>query len=172
MHLTDDEPIQSYPAVNFDAQRPDGSGPDNENVVVRTAAHTALAREIAAASAVLLKNSKSGPRGLPLGQTKTIAVIGQDAKMPTPDCDLNKCNDGTMVIGCVSCIVQKMGNIQTTLRRWGSGSYSLDNVVPPIDAITNHIGSSGVVTSSLSNDVNAAIAAAREKDVAIVFANA
>ena len=69
--------------------------------MVRTAAHTALAREIAAASAVLLKNNKSGSRGLPLGQPKTVAVIGQDAKMPTPNCDLNMCNDGTMVIGYV-----------------------------------------------------------------------
>ena len=75
---------------------------------MRTAAHIALAREIAAASAVLLKNNKSGPLGLPLGQPKTVAVIGQDAKMPTPNCDLNKCNDGTMVIGCVSQAVQKM----------------------------------------------------------------
>ena len=56
--------------------------------------------------------------------------------------------------------------------RWGSGSYTLENVVPPINAITNHIGSNGVVTSSLSNDINAAVAAARGKDVAIVFANA
>jgi len=78
------------------------------NVVVRADAHTVLAREIAAASAVLLKNSKSGSRGLPLGQPKTVAVIGQDAKMPTPNCDLNKCNDGTMVVGCVSSVVQKV----------------------------------------------------------------
>ncbi|KAF9653741.1 glycoside hydrolase family 3 protein [Thelephora ganbajun] len=144
----------SYPAINFDAQKPDGSGSNNLNVVVRTDAHTALAREIAVASAVLLKNRKSGSRGLPLGQPKTVAVIGQDAKMPTHNCDMNKCNDGTMVVG------------------WGSGSYTLENVVPPIDAITNRIGSSGVVTPSLSNNIGAAVAAARGKDVAIVFANA
>lgn len=56
--------------------------------------------------------------------------------------------------------------------RWGSGSYSLDNVIPPVNAIISHVGDSGVVTSSLSNDINAAVAAARGKDVAIVFANA
>jgi beta-glucosidase len=88
-----------YPSVNFDSQHPDGSGPLNLNVSVRSAAHTALAREIAAASAVLLKNTASETRGLPLGSPKTIAVIGQDAKMPTSDCYLNECNDGTMVIG-------------------------------------------------------------------------
>jgi beta-glucosidase len=48
----------------------------------------------------------------------------------------------------------------------------LDYVVPPIDAITSHVGSSGVVTSSLSNNINAAVSAAKGKDVAIVFANA
>ena len=92
--------------------------------------------------------------------------------MPSPNCDLNKCNDGTMVVGCVSCVVQKAGSVQIMFRRWGSGSYTLENVVPPINAITSHIGGSGTVTSSLSNDINAAVTAARGKDVAIVFANA
>lgn len=55
---------------------------------------------------------------------------------------------------------------------WGSGSYTLDYVVPPIDAITAHIGSSGNITSSLTNDITAAVTAAEGKDVAIVFANA
>lgn len=164
--------VQPYPAVNFDSQRPDGSGPGNQNVVVRTAAHTALIREIAAASAVLLKNTRSGSQGLPLGQPKTIAVIGQDAKMPTPDCNLNMCNDGTMVIGCVTRVLQEMGCTQPTFRRWGSGSYTLDYVVPPIDAIKSHIGDNAVLTTSLTNDINAAVSAARGKDVAIVFANA
>ena len=69
-------------------------------------------------------------------------------------------------------VVPKTRSIEAACCRWGSGSYSLANVVPPIDAITSHIGSSGVVTSSLSNDINAAVAAAKGKDVAIVFANA
>lgn len=77
-----------------------------------------------------------------------------------------------MVVGCVLRAFPKTVFIQATFFRWGSGSYSLDNVVPPIDAITSHIGNSGVVTPSLSNDINAAVAAARGKDVAIVFANA
>jgi len=77
-----------------------------------------------------------------------------------------------MVIGCVSYVVPKIGFTKAAFRRWGSGSYSLDNVVPPIDAITSQVGNSGIVTSSLSNDINAAVATARGKDVAIVFANA
>lgn len=48
----------------------------------------------------------------------------------------------------------------------------MEYVVPPINAIKSHIGNTGIVTSSLSNDINAAVSAARGKDVAIVFANA
>ncbi|KAH0583308.1 hypothetical protein H2248_011176 [Termitomyces sp. 'cryptogamus'] len=155
-----------YPPVNFDAQRPDGSGSRNLNVSVRSDAHTSLVREIASASAVLLKNNRttttgtqSGTttRGLPLAasKVKTIAVIGQDAKMPNLHCnDLNECNDGTMSIG------------------WGSGSNSLEFIIPPIDAITSFVGMSANITSSLSNDLTTGPAAAEGKDVALVFVNA
>jgi beta-glucosidase len=103
-----------YPAVNFDTQHSDGSGSLNQHVNVRTDAHTALVREIGAASSVLLKNNRttsaSGAtiRGLPLNmsQIKTIAVVGQDALPPKMNCgDLNECNDGVMVIGCAQLIL-------------------------------------------------------------------
>lgn len=68
--------------------------------------------------------------------------------------------------------IRKVTFTQVAFHRWGSGSYTLDYVIPPIDAIKSHIGNSGVVTSSLSYDINAAVSAARGKDVAIVFANA
>ncbi|KAF9025904.1 glycoside hydrolase family 3 protein [Hymenopellis radicata] len=152
-----------YPAINFDAQKPDGSGSLNLHVSVRSAAHTALTREIGAASAVLLKNNRTTTsdgttiRGLPLakGSIKTIAVIGQDAKMPNLSCNnLGECNDGTMSVG------------------WGSGTNSLDFIVPPIDAITDFVGSSATITSSLSNDLSAGAAAAKGKDLCLVFVNA
>lgn len=111
----------TYPPVNFDAQKSDGSGPLNRNINVRSDAHTALNRDIAAASHVMLKNSKrnagvgAGSKMLPLSNTgagvKTVAVIGQDAKMPKVGCDLNECNDGVMVIGWVLLRVHhKMGH--------------------------------------------------------------
>ncbi|KAF8646427.1 hypothetical protein AX16_007220 [Volvariella volvacea WC 439] len=165
---------EGYPEVNFDSQRPDGSGPRNLGVSVRSAEHTALVREIAAASAVLLKNNRTlagggeggGPgqtsiRGLPVDFSKmrSIAVVGQDAKMPKLDCnDLNECNEGTMSVG------------------WGSGSNSLEFIVPPIDAITTHVRQNGAqgaaIQSSLSNDLNEGERVARGKDVAFVFVNA
>ena len=99
---------QGYPPVNFDSQHPDGSGPRNLNVTVRTLAHTALVREIASASAVLLKNNRSTTsagvttRGLPvsLERLKLIAIVGKDAKLPNLNCgNVNTCNDGAMSIG-------------------------------------------------------------------------
>ncbi|TFK63100.1 hypothetical protein BDN72DRAFT_848024 [Pluteus cervinus] len=241
-----------YPPVNFDVQKPDGSGPRNENVNVRTEGHVNLAKEIASASAVLLKNervgypefegysdlgvegygdlgfegaaeqgadsfkstwsswggqwvfaensegerqgrpagSERGPapqnlrdqehgnqgcgdqvshasthrkgmkRGLPVDfkKLKSIAVVGQDAKMPKKNCgELNECNEGTMSVG------------------WGSGSNSLEYLIPPIDAITAEAeaqGSDTVVESSLSNDSGRAERVSKGKDVAFVFVNA
>ncbi|KAJ7054126.1 glycoside hydrolase family 3 protein [Mycena amicta] len=155
-----------YPAVNFDAQHSDGSGSLNLGVSVRSDAHTALVREIGAASAVLLKNNRttttgaaSGTtvRGLPLAQSriKTMAVVGLDATYPNLTCnDLNECNDGTMSIG------------------WGSGSNSLAFIVPPITAIQSFVGTSATITTSLTNDLSAGPTAAKGKDVCIVFGNA
>ncbi|QRV72535.1 glycoside hydrolase family 3 protein [Ceratobasidium sp. AG-Ba] len=153
-----------FPATNFDAQKPDGSGSLNQNVNVRTDGHTALVKEIASASAVLLKNSRtaSNSAGLPLALPKTIAIIGQDAKKGSTDCRLNECNDGTMSIGSV-------------FQEWGSGSNSLDFLIAPYDALVSRVGSQGnktIITSSLSNDLDAAVAAARGKDVALVCVNA
>ncbi|CAE6466839.1 unnamed protein product [Rhizoctonia solani] len=148
-----------FPETNFDAQKPDGSGSLNLNVNVRTPEHTALVKEIASASAVLLKNSRTGTsgRGLPLALPKSIAIIGQDAKKGSTDCRLNECNDGTMSIG------------------WGSGSNLLDFLIAPYDAFVSRVAAQGnktTVTASLSNDLDAGVAAARGKDAAIVFANA
>ncbi|KAF7349862.1 Glycoside hydrolase family 3 protein [Mycena venus] len=155
-----------YPTVNFDAQHSDGSGSLNLHVDVRSAAHTALVREIGGASAVLLKNNRTTTtgtatgvttRGLPIAATrvKTMAVVGQDALLPNLSCnDLNECNDGTMSAG------------------WGSGSNSLQYIVPPITAIQNFVGTSATIATSLSNDLSAGPAAAKGKDVALVFVNA
>ncbi|TFK64270.1 glycoside hydrolase family 3 protein, partial [Pluteus cervinus] len=164
---------QGYPPVNFDSQKPDGSGPRNLNINVRSDEHTALVREIASASAVLLKNAPStGPngvkRGLPMdfSQIRSLAIIGQDAGMPNQDCgDLNECNDGTMSIG------------------WGSGSNSLEFIVPPSDAIQSEVnkvnaaggglgGQNVTIAKSMSNDLGNGPNAAKGKDVAFVFVNA
>ncbi|KAF8181130.1 glycoside hydrolase family 3 protein [Mycena galopus ATCC 62051] len=149
-----------YPAVNFDAQVPDGTGSLNLNVSVRSDAHTALSREIASNSAVLLKNTANA---LPLKTTaiKRVAIIGLDAIIPNLSCgqsDSNQCDDGTMTIGQVL---------------WGSGSNSLEFTVPPITALNETFAATGaVVTTSLTNDLTAGPKAAKGQDVTIVLANA
>ena len=80
--------------------------PPHLNVNVRSNGHTALAREIASASAVLLTNNPSnlpngGQRGLPMDfkKLRSVAIIGQDANMPKKNCgELNECNEGVMVV--------------------------------------------------------------------------
>ena len=87
---------KGYPSPNFDAQKPDGSGPLNLNINVRSDAHTSLVREIAGASTVLLKNKGA----LPLkGTEKTIAAVGLDIQAPEKGCLLNGCDGGTVCTG-------------------------------------------------------------------------
>ncbi|KAK2460318.1 hypothetical protein APHAL10511_007707 [Amanita phalloides] len=151
-----------YPPTSFNTQAQDKSGPLNQDVNVRSDAHTALVREIGSASAVLLKNNRTTSGGITIGlpitksDIRTVAIVGQDAKQLNQKCSggLNECNDGTMVIG------------------WGSGSNSLDHVVPPVDALKDFFGSSALISMSLSNNLKAGSAAAHGKDVAFVFVNA
>jgi hypothetical protein len=56
--------------------------------------------------------------------------------------------------------------------RWGSGSYLLDFVVPPIDALTAYIGNTATIKTSLSNKQRHAVRAAKGADMAFVFVNA
>ncbi|KAG6873645.1 hypothetical protein C0995_013152 [Termitomyces sp. Mi166 len=71
-----------YPPVNFDAQHPDGSGSLNLNVSVRSDAHTALVREIASASAVLLKNNRTTTTGTPdWATTRGLPLAASGIKM-------------------------------------------------------------------------------------------
>lgn len=61
------------------------------------------------------------------------------------------------------------------IRSWGSGTNSLAFLIPPINALKDHIAASGnhtTLISSLTDDQSDAVAAAKGADVAIVFVNA
>lgn len=110
--LNQDDP--SYPQPNFDVQHPDGSGALNLGVSVRSDTHTNLAKDIASASCVMLKNANS-TSGASAGTGKilplsgsfsgSVAIVGQDAAMPRDCGNLNECNNGVMVVGYVSSLV-------------------------------------------------------------------
>ncbi|KAL8279708.1 hypothetical protein RQP46_007803 [Phenoliferia psychrophenolica] len=140
---------QGFPATNIDVQHSGGS--KNLGINVRSSAHTALIREIGAAGIVMLKNAGGI---LPLQPSPTLAVVGLDAAPPQMGCLLNCCDGGTIVTG------------------WGSGTTALDFVVPPFNAIRDYLTSrrgSTVISSSLTDSVESAMAVARNAEVTIVF---
>lgn len=128
----------------------------NEAVNVR-AQHAKIARRVAAASNVLLKNTG----GLPLkGDEKFTAVIGEDAG-PNVDgpngCENRGCVNGTLAMA------------------WGSGTAEFPYLVTPAQAIENEIVSKGIgnVQSVFENTATASIEqVVSQASVAIVFANA
>ncbi|KEP54601.1 glycoside hydrolase family 3 protein [Rhizoctonia solani 123E] len=142
-----------YPDVNFDSW--DSNDSFNKHINVQ-GDHKTLIRTIGAASTVLLKNKNVA---LPLKAPSTIAVIGSDAG-PNPK-GINSCTDR----GC---------NHGILAQGWGSGTAEYPYLINPLDAIKNKASSIGAtVSSSLSDsDTNAAVNAARGKDVALVFISA
>lgn len=164
-----DLPVEREP-INFSSWTRDtyghehyygGQGPIvqvNDHVDV-TANHSALIREIGAASTVLLKNVGA----LPLkGTEKLTAVFGEDAgpNLLGPNgCSDRGCDQGTLGMA------------------WGSGSTEFPYLVTPDAAIQNHVlANGGSYESILDNwDLDTVSALARRaNDVnapAIVFVN-
>jgi beta-glucosidase len=140
---------RGFPRTNFNINGPDF----NENVSVRSINHTRLIRTIAAAGTVLLKNDRNT---LPLQaeHIKTLAVIGSDAAPNQERCMLNACLNGTLSVG------------------WGSGTTSLEDLVAPLTAIEEYVGSPGRNLKLLveaSDDAQRAVKAAARADTALVF---
>ncbi|KAI5121415.1 hypothetical protein M0805_003187 [Coniferiporia weirii] len=141
-----------YPAVNFDAW----NSASGTHVNVQ-GDHATLIRQIGAASAVLLKNTKNA---LPLKAPKSIAIIGSGGG-PSSKGDPNAYSD-------------RGGDDGVLAMGWGSGTCNFPYLTTPLDAITNRSETDGtVVTSSLSDtDTNTAQSVASGKDVAFVFVTA
>ena len=118
--------IEHEPPINFDAWTFDTYGPrhwavgqDNEQInwhVDVRADHAKVARQVAAAGTVLLKNNGI----LPLRKPKQVAVFGSDAGS-NPDgpngCSDRGCDNGTLAIG------------------WGSGTANFASLITPEAAL-------------------------------------
>jgi beta-glucosidase len=132
----------------------------NQHVDVRhdpkIGSHTALAREVATKSIVLLKNVNGT---LPLVKPRQIAVIGEDAgEAPygPNGCPDRGCDSGTLAMG------------------WGSGTANFPYLITPLTGIQNQAVLDGSVLSSVTDNyaylqINATVSRA---EVAIVFVNA
>ncbi|KAG8834777.1 hypothetical protein FRC18_001522, partial [Serendipita sp. 400] len=142
-----------YPAVNFDSWSSSSSANQHVNV---QGDHKTLIRKIAAASTVLLKNSKNL---LPFNRPSSLAIIGSHAA-PNPS-GINSCSDR----GC---------NTGVLAQGWGSGTAEYPYLSDPTSAIRTQATSDGtsITTSTSDTDTTAAANAARGKSAAIVFVTA
>jgi hypothetical protein len=118
--------------------------------------HASVAREVAQRSNVLLKNTG---QALPLSKPASMAVIGEDAHSNPggPDaCPDRGCDVGTLAMG------------------WGSGTAQFPYLVAPVDALRAQAANDGTKFTNVSDnyDIAAAVAAAKDASVAIVFGNA
>ncbi|KZV84023.1 glycoside hydrolase family 3 protein [Exidia glandulosa HHB12029] len=119
--------------------------------------HATVARQVAAASHILLKNTKNA---LPLTKAKLgngILVAGSDARAPSSlwliSAYVGALNDGTLAMG------------------WGSGAGTLTTLAAPLDSLTTKAQADGTTISAALDDWNpaAAAAAAVGKSAALVF---
>ncbi|KAF7324634.1 Beta-glucosidase [Mycena kentingensis (nom. inval.)] len=131
----------------------------NEHVNVQ-GDHYKIIREIGAASAVLLKNTKNA---LPLKvkNIKRLGIFGSDAGV-NPDgpngCNDKGCSQGTLAMG------------------WGSGTTNFPYLIDPLSAITQHVQSIDptIPIDGITNDfnLNAVATFAALDDTCLVFVNA
>ncbi|CAG8956788.1 hypothetical protein HYFRA_00011177 [Hymenoscyphus fraxineus] len=117
--------------------------------------HKVLAREVAGASTVLLKNNGV----LPLSGPKSVAVIGEDA------------HDNP---AGPNSFADRGGNSGTLAQGWGSGSANYPYLIAPVTALRAQAAESKSAFTNVSDNYNfdAVTQAVAGAEVAIVFANA
>ncbi|KAG9237605.1 putative beta-glucosidase A [Amylocarpus encephaloides] len=133
---------EGYQQINFHVDVQDG--------------HSRLAREIAGASTVMLKNVNNA---LPLKKPRSLAIIGEDAHdnpAGPNSCGDRGCNVGTLAMG------------------WGSGTAQFPYLIAPVTALRAQAQKDRSLFVNVSNnyDFDAITKAASNAFVAIVFANA
>ncbi|KAJ3386796.1 hypothetical protein HDU84_001298 [Entophlyctis sp. JEL0112] len=116
---------------------------------------TAIARKVAAASVVVVKNERNV---LPLSKEKKpkIAIIGEDARGPK----------------CLNEFPMRQGNDGTLAQGWGSGTANFPLLVSPFEGIRDLAIGCEVVSSFDNDDLKTAARVAADADIAIVCANA
>nr|ADM47481.1 beta-glucosidase [Paecilomyces sp. 'thermophila'] len=153
--------------VNFDSWTRDTEGPlhfvvnetwtkINDHVDVRRD-HAKIARQVAAASAVLLKNVDGA---LPLtGKERFVGVFGEDAgsnPLGPNGCPDRGCDNGTLAMG------------------WGSGTADFPYLITPEQAIGAEVVKNGGVFAAITSGgaIKESKDVARQADTCLVFGNA
>ncbi|KAI8619306.1 glycoside hydrolase family 3 protein [Chytriomyces sp. MP71] len=144
---------KAYPNITFHSFSNRAKGQENRDYPFKK--HAAIAREIAAASTVIVRNDHGV---LPLQDTAgvRVAIVGEDARAPKVlnEFDVRDGNDGTLAMG------------------WGSGTADFPYLVSPFEGLSMR-GQSILFSSSFDNfDLDAVRATAVDADIALVFANA
>ncbi|ORY38561.1 hypothetical protein BCR33DRAFT_788797 [Rhizoclosmatium globosum] len=142
-----------FPDVGFHAFN-ESLGKGAHNTDYRFKEHAKVARKVAAASTVLVKNDGT----LPLKNEKgvKIAILGEDARAPKI---LNEYQD-------------RNGNDGTLAQGWGSGTVQFPYLVSPFEGISMRGNNLDIVSAFDNQDLETAKALASGSDVAIVFGNA
>ncbi|KAI9331324.1 glycoside hydrolase family 3 protein [Obelidium mucronatum] len=146
-HLGQDK---GYPDIAFDSWEEKEKNVYNYDY--RFKQHIPIARKLASASTILLKNEK-GLLPLDASADGLVAVIGEDARRPHI---LNE-------------FINRGGNDGTLAQGWGSGTAEFPYIVSPLEAIETH---TRVISSVENNDLSKAKHVAASAKVALVFGNA
>ncbi|KAJ3066085.1 hypothetical protein HDU99_003961 [Rhizoclosmatium hyalinum] len=152
---------KGYPSnTNISSWTPRTKNSYNTNYKLKH--HADLAKRVAVASTILLKNNDPTEGGLPLTighNSFRIAVLGEDARLPSilNEITYQAKNDGTLAQG------------------WGSGTVDFPYLISPVDGITFRAArhqNVHVASSTDNDDLDHIRQTATDTDVAIVFANA
>ncbi|ORY38568.1 hypothetical protein BCR33DRAFT_758763 [Rhizoclosmatium globosum] len=152
---------KGYPSnTNISSWTPRTKNSYNPNYKLKH--HADLAKRVAVASTILLKNNDPTEGGLPLTighNSFRIAVLGEDARLPSilNEITYQAKNDGTLAQG------------------WGSGTVDFPYLISPVDGITFRAArhqNVHVSSSTDNDDLDHIRQTATDADVAIVFANA
>ncbi|KAI8086821.1 glycoside hydrolase superfamily [Gilbertella persicaria] len=141
---------------DFPETRINGFHRDQEPFVDVQGDHYKLAREMAAASTVLLKND--GVLPIDKKKIKSAALIGSGIKK-NPN-GINSCEDHGCLIGHLA-------------QGWGSGTADFPYLIDPLTGLSDAFGKDVAIKSSDNDwDLDAAANAAKDAEVAFVFSAA
>ncbi|KAJ3008484.1 UNVERIFIED_CONTAM: hypothetical protein HDU68_003096 [Siphonaria sp. JEL0065] len=143
---------EGFPNVVVDSFSKKPKGVENRDY--RFKEHALIARNVAAASTIVVKND--GVLPLKNSADMKLAILGEDARAPKllNEFSLNHGVDGTVAQG------------------WGSGTALFPYLISPFEGISSRATNNNISSTFDNQDLDRAREVARDADVAVVFASA